>query len=170
MADSPRVYNGLGQILSAGAEQTLALGLSLGRTSASMRTQLERKFGAIPNGDYEQLEGMAKAAIDAGEYINSINPSDLPSTDRIPINDRLFGNEPTGDRFCYESEWTDPITGEKKLFKLNSPVPLTLAQIADAASKSASYNKEHYPDKWGEVDPTAVNAETLRMLFANRCH
>lgn len=112
---------------------------------------------------------MARAAIDAGEYINSLDSSTLPNVDRIPINDRLFGTEATGDRFCYESEWTDSVTGEKKLFKLNSPVPLTLSQIAAAAALSTQKSRALSPEKWGDVDPDDVNTDTLRILFANRC-
>lgn len=169
MADNPLPFNSLGQILSAGGEQTLALGLSLGRPLASMRSQLERRFGSIPDDIFGQLEGMARAAIDAGDYIGSIDPNTLPDTSRIPTNVLLFGAEPTGDRFCYESEWTDPASGEKKLFKLNSPSPLTLAQIAAAAMLSTQKSRELSPEKWSGVDPSSVNASTIRILFANKC-
>lgn len=170
MADNPRPFNSLGQILSGGGANTLALGLSLGRSPNSMLEQLERKFGKITSETWDELHQIAQAQIDAGEYIGSLPPNELPDTSRIPINDKLFGDQPTGDRFCYESQYTDPTTGEQKLFRLNSPVPLTFQQIAAAASLSTQKSRELSPEKWSGIDPQSVSTDTLQPLFAGRCH
>lgn len=170
MADNPHPFNSLGQILSGGGANTLSLGLSLGRSNASMRQQLEKRFGTMPDETWNELTGIAEAQIDAGEYIGSLPPNELPDTSRIPINEKLFGDQPTGDRFCYESQYTDPTTGEQKLFRLNSPVPLTMAQIAAAASLSTQKSRELSPEKWSGIDPQSVSTDTLQPLFAGRCH
>src|SRR3990172_3853083 len=102
---SGQPYNSLGQILSEGGEQALAMAIFNDIGADGILLLFRRRFEPITDSDRQDLTALANAGLAAGSVLTAADPFELMDVSQMPVNPFLWGGEAAGRRIRIIGEW-----------------------------------------------------------------
>lgn len=161
-------YNQLGQILSTGGEQSVALAMDRGWSGQRIVAMLGRRYGNVSASIYNSVRSVADDILRAGESaFESQSGSPIPGS-QIPVVSELFGDENEGQRTRYTAEVEFEGGTEKVLVYGSFPDIPSPEELEEDAINRANEIADQYRKKFGLSDDAEIVPVSVRVVLLER--
>lgn len=159
MADSPRPFNSLGQILSSGGEIYAAYQLRRGMSVTDTIQKIEHKFAPTDDPTARQVVDFARGGMSSGDYLSTLERGDAVDYQMIQKNQFLFRSNTARGRFFVGASYGPGGGQMTKDINIILPSEITIDFLYQSIALQLESWMEKYPERFMEFvnqDPSKI--------------
>ena len=165
-----KIFGGLREALSRGAEIAVGVFISAGHTLSDAAVYAASRFEGLNPVDLSQLVNIGSQGASAAAYLNTVDPqSELP-LDAIPIQPLMYGGQSVGTRIKLIGSFLDQLGNPALDFRQDFAVPDVIAEMMRFTSSEYEKYKDDpkYKEYVAYLQEREIDLRQFAFTFAQR--